>query len=175
MEKTGYAALVALLLCTSAAANETQATLHRLSVDGEAEAVGTVLFSDTEHGLLITPALHGLEPAGAHGTHIHTKPACGARSKHGRMMVGAAAGAHYDPADTGQHAGPYGEGHLGDLPNLIAEANGEATIPVLAPRLTVADLKGRSIMIHSAPDHYNDYGDPHHGKGGVRMYCGVID
>ena len=120
--------------------------------------------------------VHALSFANAH---IHTHADCGAASKHGRMTPGAAAGNHYDPGETGRHGGPYGTGHLGDLPNLVVEADGSATIPVLAPRLRVADLAGRSIMIHAAADRYQNHasaGHGHgHGKGGVRMYCGVIE
>jgi Cu-Zn family superoxide dismutase len=85
-----------------------------------------------------------------------------------------AAGDHYDPEGTDRHAGPYGDGHLGDLPNLIVEADGTATIPVLAPRLSVSEIYDRSIMIHAEPDRYDEHETHHHGKGGARIYCGVI-
>ncbi|NNE62329.1 MAG: superoxide dismutase, partial [Woeseia sp.] len=74
----------------------------------------------------------------------------------------------------GEHAGPYGDGHLGDLPNLLVEPSGVSYVPVLAPRVTVADVKGRSLMIHAGADRYDEYGEHMHGKGGMRMYCGII-
>ena len=173
------ASLVALAMAMSAVANAGAKTVevHRLSHNGPGESVGFVMFSDIEHGLLVTPALHDLEPPGLHGAHIHTHADCGTASKHGHMTMGAAAGGHYDPHDTGRHGGPYGQGHLGDLPNLVVEGDGSATIPVLAPRLRVADLAGRSIMIHAGADHYQNHAASKHGhgKGGVRMYCGVIE
>jgi Cu-Zn family superoxide dismutase len=86
----------------------------------------------------------------------------------------ADAGDYYDPAGTGRHAGPYGDGHPGDLPNLIGEQDGTVTIPVLAPRLMVKDIQNRALMIHAAPDRYAAHGHHRHGKGGARMYCGVI-
>lgn len=152
-------------------AAETTATLHRITVDGEAEAVGTVTFSDSAHGLLITPNLRDMKPSGPHGTHVHAGGHCGPQD----ATAGAAAGGHYDPADSGRHAGPYGSGHLGDLPNLIVENDGRATIAVLAPRLSVSDLHGRALMLHAEPDRYADHGGHAHGKGGTRAYCGVID
>ncbi|WP_353180604.1 superoxide dismutase family protein [Salinisphaera sp. T5B8] len=168
-----------LALAISAVANAAAKTveLHRLGHDGPSASVGVVTFSDTEHGLLVTPDLHDLEPPGLHGAHIHSHADCGAAAKHGHMTIGAAAGGHYDPHDTGRHDGPYGQGHLGDLPNLAVEADGSATIPVLAPRLSVADLAGRSIMIHAGADRYQHHAASNHthGKGGVRMYCGVIE
>ncbi|MFQ5544838.1 MAG: superoxide dismutase family protein, partial [Acidiferrobacterales bacterium] len=66
-----------------------------------------------------------------------------------------------------------GEGHLGDLPALYVDGDGNATYPILAPRLRVADLRGRSLMIHSGGDNYSD--NPKKlGGGGARMACGVV-
>ena len=58
---------------------------------------------------------------------------------------GLAAGGHWDPQHTGHHLGPYGFGHLGDLPALTVTNNGDANLPVLAPRLKVKDLQGHSL------------------------------
>jgi len=86
--------------------------------------------------------------------------------------AGMAAGGHYDPANTGKHLGPQGEGHKGDMPVLTADASGKATKAVTAPHLTVADVKGRSIMIHAGGDNYSDQPEPL-GGGGGRIACGV--
>ncbi len=83
------------------------------------------------------------------------------------------AGAHLDPAHTGIHAGPYGNGHLGDLPVLIVDADGKATLPLLSPRLKVADVSGHALMIHAGGDNYHDTPKPL-GGGGARIACGVI-
>lgn len=131
---------------------------------------GMVSFEDGPHGLVIIPQLHGLDP-GPHAAHVHENPSCAADAM---GMPAGAAGDHFDPHGTGKHAGPYGDGHLGDLPNLIVEANGMATLPVIAPRVTVADLRGRSLMIHAGADRYDEYAKHEHGKGGMRMFCGVI-
>lgn len=89
------------------------------------------------------------------------------------MVPGLAAGGHYDPANTDFHSGPYGEGHLGDLSLLYADSKGEANSPILAPRVKVSDLKGRSLMIHAGGDNYSD--NPKKlGGGGARMACGVV-
>ncbi len=90
--------------------------------------------------------------------------------KDGKTVAGGAAGGHYDPQGAGRHGGPYGDGHRGDLPNLVAEADGSATMPVVAPRLDVAAITGRALIIHGGPDRYADDRD----KAGRRAYCGVI-
>jgi Cu-Zn family superoxide dismutase len=81
-----------------------------------------------------------------------------------------AAGGHYDPANTGKHLGPQGEGHKGDLPALTVDVSGETTKGVVAPHLTVADIKGRSIIIHAGADNYSDQPAPL-GGGGARIAC----
>jgi len=93
--------------------------------------------------------------------------------KDNKPMVGMAAGGHYDPAGTGKHEGPYGEGHLGDLPALYVGTDGKATLPILAPRLKTVNLKGRSLMIHAGGDNYSDV-PAALGGGGARMACGVV-
>ena len=51
-------------------------------------------------------------------------------------------------------------------------SDGMATMPMLAPRLKVSDLKGRSLMIHAGGDNYSDMPAPL-GGGGARVACGV--
>lgn len=150
---------------------EAAVVISESTMDGRrGKTFGMVSFEDSPYGLVITPKLNGMDP-GPHAAHVHENPSC-APDEMG--MPAGAAGDHYDPDESGLHSGPYGEGHLGDLPNLIVEPNGRSFVPVLAPRVTVADLKGRSLMIHSGADRYDEYGKHMHGKGGMRMYCGII-
>jgi Cu-Zn family superoxide dismutase len=46
-------------------------------------------------------------------------------------------------------------------------------MPLLAPRLKLADIKGRSLMIHAGGDNYSDTPAPL-GGGGARAACGVV-
>ena len=139
---------------------------------GVGKEIGTVTVSDSKYGLILTPQLSDLA-SGLHGFHIHEKADCSHAMKEGKAVPALAAGGHYDPAVTGKHEGPYGNGHLGDLPALYVAADGKATLPVLAPRLKVADIKGRSLMIHAGGDNYSDTPAPL-GGGGARIACGVI-
>lgn len=136
-------------------------TMH--DVNNAQAMVGTVKAEDTQFGLLLTPQLHGL-PTGIHGFHLHSNPSCD--------QQGMAAGGHFDPQNTQSHQGPYGQGHLGDLPALTVDENSRATLPILAPRLKVSDLKGHALMIHQGGDNYSD--QPPLGGGGKRIVCGVI-
>jgi len=146
-------------------------TVNSISASGVGPAIGTLTFEDTKWGLLVMPDISGLPP-GVHGFHIHEKAACGPAENEGKMAAGFAAGGHYDPQHTSKHLGPYNtSGHEGDLPPLVVDADGKATLPVLAPRLTVKDVRGHSVMIHAGGDNYSDQPAPL-GGGGARIACG---
>ncbi len=141
------------------AANET-VTMTAIDANGIGKEIGTLRLSDTKAGLQITPRLAGLPP-GDHGFHVHVNPNCGpGNGPDGKPAAGLAAGGHYDPANTGKHLGPFGEGHKGDMPVLTVDASGKASKSVVAPHLTVADVKGRSIVIHAGGDNYSDQPAP---------------
>jgi Cu-Zn family superoxide dismutase len=161
-----------LLFSGFAWADETTVTMFQTTDTGTGKDIGTISVKDTPYGALFTPDLNGLSP-GLHGFHVHENPDCSPKEKDGKMVPGLGAGGHYDPAGTGRHQGPYGDGHLGDLPPLYVDADGRSTLPVLAPRLKAADLKGRSLMIHAGGDNYSDY-PAKLGGGGPRMACGVV-
>lgn len=139
------------------------ATLSSTLYSTEGKLLGKIEFEDRSYGLLIKPNLSGL-PTGIHGFHIHEFPNCGNQAQ--------SAGGHFDPKKTNSHQGPYGNGHLGDLPVLVVDSQGIATIPTLAPRLKTNDIKNRSIMVHAGGDNYSN--NPALGGGGARIACGTI-
>ncbi|MGY2461009.1 superoxide dismutase [Cu-Zn] SodC [Vreelandella sulfidaeris] len=163
-----------LLAASSAHANDTlDVEMHKVSAEGVEESIGTVSLEQTDHGLLLTPSLSDMNP-GVYGFHVHQNASCEpAEDDNGEMTAALSAGGHYDPDDTGTHQGPYEEGHLGDLPVLTVNDEGEANLPVLAPRLSMDDMPGRALMIHEGGDTYDD--EPHLGGGGPRMACGVVE
>ena len=165
--------LLALLLGSGAAVAETTVTLHAVDAHGIGQALGEVTITTTEHGLVFTPNLRGL-PSGLHGFHVHQNPSCEPAEVNGTATAAAAAGGHYDPQNTGKHGTPWGDGHLGDLPALYVDEEGNARQPVLAPRLKKEEeIKGRSLMVHAGGDNHADHPQPL-GGGGARVACGVI-
>ena len=162
-----------LLAPGQGAAATAAANVNSISAAGIGASLGAVTFTDTAGGLLITPKLSGLPP-GQHGFHIHEKGNCGPGMNQGKPAAGFAAGGHYDPAHTKKHLGPLSAaGHRGDLPVLVVDSQGNATQSVTAPHLTVAEIRGRSVMIHAGGDNYSDTPLPL-GGGGARIACGVI-
>lgn len=167
MKKSKIASTVLLLstVCSTAwAGTVINVPMYLVSKAGHGKSIGTVSFSRSPYGVLITPNLHGLPP-GMHGFHIHQQPSCADDAM--------AAGGHLDPNNTKKHLGPYQDGHLGDLPTLYVNQSGDATQPILAPRLTMSDLPRHSLMIHAGGDNYSDQPKPL-GGGGARIACGLI-
>jgi len=172
MMKSLAVVLFILCLAGSVFGGDVVVKVQLVSEQGIGKEIGTITVSDSKFGLLLTPRLSGLTP-GLHGFHVHEKPDCSHSLKDGKAVPALAAGGHYDPGATGRHEGPYGSGHLGDLPALYIDADGNAALPVLAPRLKAVDIMGRSIMIHAGGDNYSDT-PAALGGGGARVACGIV-
>jgi superoxide dismutase, Cu-Zn family len=166
------AAIVATAGAASAATKDVP--VNAINASGIGTEIGTITFKDTPQGMLIEPKLSSLPP-GPRGFHIHENANCGpGPGNNGQPAAGMAAGGHYDPGATKKHRGPYeGDSHLGDMPVLVVDKDGTATLPGLAPRLKVSDLTGRAVMIHVGSDNYDDTPAPL-GGGGGRIACGVV-
>lgn len=167
--------LTGVFFSCSAFAAGTTVTLNEALPDGNGKALGEVSITETPYGLLFTPKLTGLTP-GIHGFHVHEKSSCAAGEQDGKSVPALAAGGHLDPEKTGKHLGPYtDQGHLGDLPGLVVNADGSASYPVLAPRIkSLSEVKNHALMIHAGGDNYADSPEKL-GGGGARLACGVIE
>lgn len=154
---------LALLLVSTCGFSKESIKVNIYSTNGKQQEMGYIEFEKSPGGLMIKPNLHHLPP-GPHGFHIHQHPKCG--------QEGMAAGGHLDPKHSNTHLGPYREGHKGDLPILYVNADGESHTALLAPNLSLDDIKGHSVVIHVGSDNYTDA--PPNGGGGPRLACGVI-
>jgi superoxide dismutase, Cu-Zn family len=162
----------ALAFASLAGAEEIEIDVVTVTPEGTGLKIGTITAKAALTGIELIPDLIGLAP-GEHGFHLHKEPNCGPAEQDGKPTPGLAAGGHFDPANTGAHAGPTGSGHLGDLPVLIADQDGNATQPMTAPRLKLSDLNGHALIIHAGGDNYSDIPEKL-GGGGPRVACGVI-
>ncbi|KAF9566397.1 hypothetical protein EC968_003771 [Mortierella alpina] len=156
---------LAAALCLGASAAYGASVSIPIHAVSTGKAIGTVDVSETPNGLDFKTDLTDLPP-GYHGFHIHEHPSC--------ADAAMAAGGHWDPDNTGRHAGPYGDGHRGDLPKLSVDAQGRATDTVQAPRIkTLEEIYGHTFIVHEGGDNYSDQPLPL-GGGGKRIGCGVI-
>lgn len=143
-----------------------------VSAKGIGVRVGVMKLSDTPEGLRIKTELYHLLP-GVHGLHIHENNTCSsAVNKDGQLIPALGAGNHYNPNNAPHHGSPT-TGHLGDLPPLVVNEKGHAYQTLIAPRLTLADVHQRAIVIHAGGDNHADQPLPL-GGGGERIACGVI-
>lgn len=170
--------MLAVSGAVASAQNQVLVPVTLINDKGLGEAIGNITLSETENGYLrLDLKLSNNLPPGGHGFHIHENPNCGPADKDGAAVAGLAAGGHFDPGNTGKHEGPSGDGHKGDLPILFVEVDEDGATPtdhsLIAPRLKLAGVRGRSIMIHASSDNYSDTPKPL-GGGGARIACGVI-
>lgn len=171
----GAACAFALVGCaTSATEPMTMVAMRSVAPASAGSEVGTIMIHEMSGHIAIMTDLHGLPP-GDHGLHVHTNASCeSAAGSNGELTPAGAAGAHYDPAQSGHHEGPEGNGHLGDLPRLHVDAQGNARETLMLTRVhSIEELRGRAIIIHANGDNYSDTPAPL-GGGGARIACGVI-
>lgn len=171
-KKTLFIAAVLMFFAGAIYAEKVKIDIFSTVLEGKPEKLGTVIAEDSEQGLVLKVNLKNI-PKGEHGFHIHEFADCGFQGADGNTGAALAAGGHYDPDGTGKHLGPEGDGHKGDLPFLTADGKGNIKQTVIAPKLAVAEIKGRSIIIHYGGDNYSDDPKPL-GGGGARIGCGII-
>lgn len=129
------------------------------------KAQGRVTFTERDGKVHVRAEISGLTP-GKHGFHIHE---FGVWSEDGM-----AAGGHFNPAQTKHGAPDSTPRHVGDLGNIVANDNGNASIDDVAFEGLKfhgpTSILGRGVVVHEKAD---DFGQPV-GNAGGRVAVGVI-
>ena len=160
------AVLLGLVAC-AAPRPEAAATANLQSTRGNT-ASGTVRFVQTGDKVQVTGEVKGLKPGAEHGFHVHEKGDCSSGD-------GMSTGGHFNPTGTahGQHG--HGTHHVGDLPSLMADAQGVAKVNFTSTTLTLkpgtTSIMDKGLIVHRDPD---DYKTQPTGNSGPRVACGVI-
>ena len=120
---------------------------------------GTVKFYQKQNCVLVTADISGLphNEAGFFGFHIHEGSDCGGNGFSNSKS-------HFNP-----EANPHPK-HAGDLPPLMLCGN-KAHLSVLTDRFKIAEIIGRTVIIHNMPD---DFTTQPSGNAGEKIACGVI-
>ncbi len=135
--------------------------------DTTGKTIGSAVLTEQHNGVRIQLQVSGLTP-GKHGFHVHEKAFTGLDFK--------TAGGHFNPVGKQHgHDNPTGH-HLGDMPNLVAGADGKASVDMVLADATLSasaknSLIGKSIIIHAAEDDYKS--DPA-GNAGDRIAGGIV-
>lgn len=132
-------------------------------------AAGTVTFVQRGGKVIVTADIRGLKPNSEHGFHVHEKGDCSSGD-------GMSAGGHFNPDGVSHgHVQPSDAGHVGDMPNLKADAAGNVKTSFEAKRMTLAEgrfsVVGKGLIVHRDPD---DYKSQPVGNAGPRLACSVI-
>ncbi|MGE8213377.1 MAG: superoxide dismutase family protein [Stenotrophomonas sp.] len=136
----------------------------------DSTVAGTIQFHLVDGLLRASGDISGLKPNSEHGFHIHEKGDCSAPD-------GTSAGGHFNPGSSEHGSIEAPAHHGGDMPNIVADAQGNAHIdgPV-ASNVNVGkgddfDIIGRGLIVHADPD---DYKSQPTGNAGARLACAVI-
>jgi Cu-Zn family superoxide dismutase len=130
---------------------------------------GKATFTEKNGFVTFKATISGLTP-GVHGIHIHEKADCSAADA-------ASAGGHWNP--TFKKHGKWGEGeyHKGDIGNITADTNGNATITLKTNEWCIGcgdvtkDVLGKGLIVHANAD---DLTSQPTGNAGGRIACSAI-
>jgi Cu-Zn family superoxide dismutase len=191
----GAAGAAAVVLTTGTPGEAGSAVASASLVDINGERVGDALFTSHGDGSVtgrVTVAVDRAvtDPAGAgsefHGLHVHANnddDTGDGNADDGCITF--APGSTPAPAqwftqvDSHWDVGGHSHGnHTGDLPSLVRQADGEATIEFAVDKLTAGQLPGRALVVHFAADDFGKHPtvgtSATTGNAGPRYACGVI-
>jgi Cu-Zn family superoxide dismutase len=150
---------------------------------GNSNVKGTIHFeqdnspeNNNVHGdskpVRVSGEITGLLPAGNHGFHVH---------QFGDLTDGCtSAGAHWNPEHKTHGAPDDQTRHVGDLGNVVTDANGKANVDIRDSKMTLMgpdSIIGRSVVVHEKADDLGRGGTEESkktGSAGGRPACGVI-
>jgi len=128
------------------------------------ETNGSATFEETNGTVKIVVEVSGLAP-GKHGIHIHEGDC--------NQSDASSAGAHLNPGGT-QHGAPDSPTHhAGDLGNIEADAEGNASFQMTVDFISLSEgpnsVIGKAVVVEAEEDDF----DPSRGDG-ASLACGMI-
>lgn len=157
------------LLLAACSTTPTPGPLAEAKLDGRSgtSVGGVVTFADIGGKVRVEARVGGLTP-GEHGFHVHESGDCSAADA-------SSAKGHFNPKSMGHGHHSGSERHAGDMPNLVADAAGNARLSFDTNAFSVTQgpsgIVGRSVVVHADPD---DYKSQPAGNSGKRVACGSI-
>jgi Cu-Zn family superoxide dismutase len=142
--------------------------IARIEAKSGSHVAGAANFSSGGGKVTMAVKVTGLTP-GAHAIHLHEKGDCS-------DPEAKLAGPHWNPSSEAH--GRWGQAafHHGDIGNLEANAQGEATLTFTTDLWTIggpaaSDILGRAVVVHEKAD---DFQTQPTGNAGGRVGCGVV-
>ncbi|XP_011312679.1 superoxide dismutase [Cu-Zn] 1 isoform X2 [Fopius arisanus] len=165
--------VLVLSIASVVIAQEIQAVVKILPHNASSTVTGTIKFvqSKLDGPVSVTGTITGLKK-GKHGFHIHEK---------GDLSNNCTStGGHFNPKNMAHGAPSDSTRHVGDLGNIEANDQNEATIHIVDKVISLTgpnSIIGRGVVIHSDVDDLGknqDQGSKTTGNAGDRLGCGVI-
>jgi Cu-Zn family superoxide dismutase len=141
----------------------------------DGSTVGQVSFTPDVDGKIIVDVTASGLPAGFHGFHVHAVGQCDGPDF-------TSAGSHLDPM--GMASAPM---HEGDLPSLLVNQDGTASLRTVTDRFAIHDLldgAGTAVIVHAGADNFGNIPTRYApapdattmatGDAGARLACGVV-
>ncbi len=142
----------------------------QLYAKSNSSITGEIVFVQKDNKVIMTASLQGLTP-GNHAIHLHETADCSTDDA-------TSTGGHWNPED--KPHGKWGEKsgyHRGDIGNLNADADGNATLTFETDQWVIGgtdekkNIIGRGIIVHQKAD---DFSTQPTGAAGTRVACGEI-
>ena len=128
---------------------------------------GSLQFSEVRGITSVTGTVTGLAPNSHAAFHVHEFGDCSKPDF-------TSAGSHFNPTHQPHGAWDGPHHHVGDMPQLVADANGTATVSFNSESLQLRgpnSIINKAVIVHRDPDDVN--AQPV-GNAGPRLACGVI-
>src|SRR5699024_10438079 len=142
---------------------DVKTTVAVVTLTKEIDVMGKVNFTKEGDGVRVQGNISGLKE-GKHGFHIHQYGDC-------RADDGSSAGGHYNPAGNDHAARTDSVRHMGDMGNITADADGNASVDYVDSVIDMNMIMGRAVVIHGGADELTSQPS---GAAGARMAWGVI-
>lgn len=152
--------------------DEVKTLKFSMEAKSDSDVTGEVTFTEENGTVRMQATLTGLTP-GEHAIHIHETADCSAAD-------GTSTGGHWNP--TFEPHGKWGDAegyHRGDIGNLTADADGNATLDFSTDQWCLGcddetkNLLGKAVIVHQGID---DFVSQPTGDAGGRVSCaGIIE
>lgn len=143
--------------------------IAKIEAKSNSKVNGTITFTQKDGKVTMIADINGLTP-GTHAIHIHEKGDCSADD-------GTSAGGHWNPTSDNHGKWKHGEFHSGDIGNLEADINGNATMTKESDFWCIdcedenKNILNHAIIVHASAD---DFTSQPSGAAGKRVGCGEI-
>ena len=178
----GLAAAAAAVIALSAPGHADPAVASATLVDIEGNEVGDVLFTSngdgSVKGRLKVDIEHDatINPTDFNGVHIHSN-ASGAGCVTDNDDNPPPASSWFTEVGPHWTLGSENHGHhTGDLPSLVRESDGEASLTFTVDKFVAGQLPGKAVIVHLNADDFGKGSGTSltNGNAGPRFACGVI-